>query len=100
MQAASAVGIASAALAASIAFANGSLQPPDRPPALIEVWLADIQAKLDAARLFTLDAARRKRLGQPARELLVMAKIYATEMAVRVCDGTMRLCAARGYAAD
>ncbi|MGO1078943.1 acyl-CoA dehydrogenase family protein [Inquilinus sp. CA228] len=102
LQAASAVGIARAALAGSIDFVRERKafgRPIAHLPA-VQVRLADMQAELEAARLLTLDAAWRKGRGQPARDLLMMAKIYASEMAVRVCDAAMRLHAARGYSAE
>ncbi|MDV7390193.1 acyl-CoA dehydrogenase family protein, partial [Arthrospira platensis SPKY1] len=60
--------------------------------------LAGLRAELDAVRLLALEACWRKGGGLPARELIVMAKIHATELAVRVGDAAMRTLGGWGYA--
>ena len=49
-----------------------------------------MRVEIDAARLLALEVAAKKGRGESARESVLMAKIYATEMAVRVCDAAMR----------
>jgi len=62
--------------------------------------LAEMRVEVEATRLLCHDAARLKSQGLPARELMMMAKVSATEMAVRVCDHAMRLLAAWGYTTE
>jgi alkylation response protein AidB-like acyl-CoA dehydrogenase len=63
----------------------------------VQARLVDMRAEIDAARLLTWEALAVKGEGRAARELIVMAKIYATEMAVRVADSSMRLMGGWGY---
>jgi alkylation response protein AidB-like acyl-CoA dehydrogenase len=67
---------------------------------LLHTRLADMRADLDAARLLALEVSWLKGQGQSARELVLVAKIHATEMAVRVADQAMRSFGGWGYSAD
>jgi alkylation response protein AidB-like acyl-CoA dehydrogenase len=60
--------------------------------------LADMRIELDGARLLALEATWRKGEGLPARELVMMAKIHATELAVQITDAAMRTFGGWGYA--
>jgi alkylation response protein AidB-like acyl-CoA dehydrogenase len=60
--------------------------------------IAGLRAELDGARLLALEATIRKANDQPARELVMMAKIHATELAVRIADAAMRTLGGWGYA--
>ena len=62
--------------------------------------LAQIRAEIDAARLLAFEAAWLKGQGRAARDLVVMAKIYATEMSVRTADAAMRTLGGWGYSKD
>jgi alkylation response protein AidB-like acyl-CoA dehydrogenase len=97
-----AIGLAQAALDASVTFAR-QRSAFGRPIAHLEVVharLADMHAEIQAARLLGLEAAWSKGQGQPARELIMMAKINATEMSVRAADAAMRTFGGWGYARD
>lgn len=59
--------------------------------------LADSALAVHAARLVSLDAARRLDEGQPARAELAMAKICATESAEAVIDQAMQVHGAMGF---
>lgn len=67
---------------------------------VVHARLADMRAEIDAARLLAMDVSWRKGRGDIARESVMMAKIYATEMAVEVADGAMRTFAGWGYSKD
>src|SRR5690606_4195777 len=60
--------------------------------------LAELRAELDGARLLALEAAWRKGSDRPARELVIMAKIHATELAVRTSQAAMQTLGGWGYA--
>lgn len=60
--------------------------------------IAALRAELDGARLLALEATVRKQENRPARELVMMAKIHATELAVRIADAAMRTLGGWGYA--
>jgi len=97
-----ALGVADAALAACVEHVS-SRQAFGRPLAhlqLVHSRLAQMRAEIDAARLVATEATWIKAGGRPARELVVIAKIYATEMAVRVVDGAMRTFGGEGYRTD
>lgn len=98
----SSIGLAEASLAACQAYA-GERQAFGRPIGHLEVVhgrLADMRVEIDAARLLALEVAAKKGRGESARESVLMAKIYATEMAVRVCDAVMRTFGGWGYSKD
>lgn len=59
--------------------------------------LADSAVELHAARLIGLDCARALDAGRTARQEVTMAKLYATEMAVRVVDRAMQVHGAMGF---
>jgi len=62
--------------------------------------LADMALDLQAARLLTLEAARRRRLGERFFDAAAMAKLYASEMAGRVTDTALQLHGGYGYTRD
>lgn len=62
--------------------------------------LADMALDLQAARLLTLEAARRRRLGERFSDAAAMAKLYASEMAGRVTDTALQLHGGYGYTRD
>jgi alkylation response protein AidB-like acyl-CoA dehydrogenase len=102
LQAWCAIGIAASALEAALHHA-GRRHAFGRPIGHLEVVhgrLADMRADLDAARLLALDATWCKGAGRPARDAVLMAKIYATEMAVRVADQAMRTFGGWGFSKD
>ena len=94
-----AIGLAAASLEASLSYAaeRTAFGRPIGHLPVVHGRLADVRAELDAARLLALDASRVKGEGEAARELVVMAKIYATEMAVRAADVAMRTFGGWGF---
>lgn len=102
IQTMSAVGLARAALDVCVEYVQ-QRRAFGRPIAHLEVVharLAEMYTELDAARLLARDAARLKAAGRSAREEVMMAKIYATEMAVRAADRAMRTLGGSGYSKD
>ncbi|MCU0693638.1 MAG: acyl-CoA dehydrogenase family protein, partial [Polyangiaceae bacterium] len=94
-----AVGIATAALEATTAYVKDRKQF-GRPIAdfqAIQWQLADSRTELDAARMLTLRAAWLKQQRQPFSAEASMAKVYASEMAVRVCNRCVHMHGGYGY---
>jgi len=97
-----AVGLASAALAACREYVTSRVAF-GRPLAhleLVHARLADMHADIEAARLLALEVSWVKGEGRAAREVVLMAKIFATEMAVRVADLAMRTFGGWGYSRE
>jgi len=94
-----ALGIARAALEESIAYAKDRRQF-DRPIADFQAtqWkLADMAAEIDAAHLLSMRAAWLKENGQPFSREASMAKLFASEAAVRICNKAVQIHGGYGY---
>jgi alkylation response protein AidB-like acyl-CoA dehydrogenase len=97
--AAQAIGIARAALEAAAAYAKTRRQF-DRPIAefgSIGNMLADMHTAIGAARLLTHHAARMRTAGLPCLSEACQAKLYASEMAERVCSQAIQIHGGYGY---
>jgi alkylation response protein AidB-like acyl-CoA dehydrogenase len=66
----------------------------------IQIKLADMATKLEAARLLTYSAADKKNRGERCDLEAGMAKLFATEMAQEVALDSMRVHGGYGYAKD
>src|ERR1700757_5543499 len=66
----------------------------------IQWKLADMATELDAARLLTQRAAVLKDAGQRVTRESSMAKLYASEVAVRICDEAVQLNGGYGFIKD
>ena len=66
----------------------------------IQWKLADMATELDAARLLTQRAAVLKDAGQRVTRESSMAKLYASEVAVRICDEAVQLHGGYGFIKD
>jgi alkylation response protein AidB-like acyl-CoA dehydrogenase len=100
--AAQAVGIARAAFEAALAYAKQRKQF-DRPIAefgSIGNMLADMHTSINAARLLTHQAARMRGAGEPCLSEACQAKLYASEMAERVCSKAIQIHGGYGYLED
>lgn len=96
------VGIAARALAEAASYARRREafgRPIAHLPA-VHGRLAEVSAEVDAARLLAADATARKAAGLAARDEVMMAKVYATEAAVRAADAAMRTLGGWGYALE
>lgn len=100
--AALAVGIAQGAYEAAIRYAKERVQF-GRPIAefqAIQFKLADMATAIEAARLLTYRAAYLKDHGQPVTKQASMAKLFASEMCVRVCEEAIQIHGGYGYTKD
>ncbi len=66
----------------------------------IQWTLADMATELDAARLLTLRAAVLKDAGRKTTRESSMAKLFASEVAVRICDEAVQLFGGYGFIKD
>ena len=102
MTAALAIGVAQAALDDALAYAGERVQfgrPINRFGA-VQAHLADMAVDLAAARQMTRWAAWRSDQGLPNAHEASMAKLFASEAALRVCDRAARILASYGYAEE
>jgi alkylation response protein AidB-like acyl-CoA dehydrogenase len=93
------IGIASAALEETIAYVKERRQF-GRPIAdfqAIQWQIADSKTELDAALMLTLRAAWLKENRLPFSAEASMAKVYSSEMAVRVCNRAVHMHGGYGY---
>jgi alkylation response protein AidB-like acyl-CoA dehydrogenase len=100
--AAQAIGIARAALEAALTYAKTRRQF-DRPIAefgSIGNMLADMQTSINAARMLTHHAARMRTAALPCLTEACQAKLYASEMAERVCSKAIQIHGGYGYLED
>ena len=100
--AAQAVGIARAALEASLAYSKERVQfgRPIAANQAIQFMLADMATEIDAARLLTLHAALLKDQGLPHTQESSMAKLYASEVAMRAGIKGVQIFGGYGYMMD
>jgi hypothetical protein len=66
----------------------------------IQWKLADMATELDAARLLTLRAAVMKDAGRKVTRESSMAKLFSSEVAVRICDEAVQLFGGYGFIKD
>jgi alkylation response protein AidB-like acyl-CoA dehydrogenase len=100
--AAQATGVARAALAAAVSY---SRERRSMGKTLIEhqavnFRLADMATGVEAARQLYLHAARLRDAGEPCIKEASMAKLFASEMAERVCSDAIQIHGGYGYVAD
>jgi len=100
--AAQAVGIARAALEASLEYAKQRVQfgKPIAANQAIQFMLADMATEIDAARLLTLNAALLKDQGVRHTRESAMAKLYASEVAMRCGVKGVQIFGGYGYMMD
>ncbi len=100
--AARAVGIAQAAFEAAIRYAQQreAFGKPIAQHQAIQLKLAQMATKIEAARVLTLEATRRKAAGERADLEAGMAKLFATETAAEVALEAMRVHGGYGYSPE
>ena len=100
--AARAVGIATRAFEESIAYAQQreAFGKPIAQHQAVQLKLAQMATKIEAARLLTLQAAERKSAGERADLEAGMAKLFATEAAEEVALDAMRIHGGAGYSQE
>src|SRR5205807_9302635 len=97
-----ALGIARAALEASVAYAKErrSFGVPIAQHQAIQFMLADMATQLEAARLLTWRAALMKDDGVRHTTESAIAKLYASEMATRVAHKAIQIHGGYGYSTE
>ncbi len=102
MTAALAVGAGQGALDAAIAYSGERVQfgKPIKAFQAVKMRLADMATELEAARRLMHYAAWREDQGLPNRKEASMAKLFASETGLKVCDGAARVLASYGYAEE
>lgn len=96
------LGIAQGAYEAAIKYAK-ERQQFGRPIAdfqAIQFKLADMATQIEAARLLTMQAAYLKDAGKKVTKQSAMAKLYASEVAVRVAEESIQIHGGYGYTKD
>ena len=100
--AARAVGVATAALEAAVKYAQRreTFGVPIARHQAIQIKLADMATKIEAARLLTYEAARKKDRGERVDLEAGMAKLFASEVCGEVTLEAMRIHGGYGYVKD
>jgi butyryl-CoA dehydrogenase len=100
--AAQAVGMARAALDAAIAYARErhAFGKPIAEHQAITFRLADMATQVDVARQMVWHAAALRDAGEPCLKEASMAKLFASEMAERVCSDALQVHGGYGYVTD
>ena len=100
--AARAVGVGRAAFDAALAYAQQrvTMGKPIAEHQAIQIKLADMATKLEAARLLTKSAAERKQAGLRCDVEAGMAKLFASETAFEVATESMRIHGGVGYTTE
>ena len=100
--AAQSIGMARAAYEAALAYAQEreSFGVKIMGHQAVAFRLADMATQLHAAELMVLHAAALRDSGQPCLKEAAMAKLFASEMAERVCSDAIQIHGGYGYLAD
>jgi alkylation response protein AidB-like acyl-CoA dehydrogenase len=96
------VGMAQAALDIAVGYAKDrrSMNKPIIEHQAVGFRLADLAARLEAARQLVLHAASLKDHGRPCLKEASMAKLVASETAETVCSGALQTLGGYGYVED
>ena len=97
-----AVGMARAAFDAALAYSKDRVtfgQPIFQHQA-VQFKLAEMATRIEAARQLIWHAATLKDAGRPCLKEAAMAKLYASEMAERVCSDAIQVFGGYGYVSD
>jgi alkylation response protein AidB-like acyl-CoA dehydrogenase len=96
------VGIAQGAYEAAVKYAKERQQfgKPIAEFQAIQFKLADMATQIECARLLTLQAAALKDAGKKVTQKSAMAKLYASEVAVRVAEESIQIHGGYGYTKD
>ena len=100
--AAQAVGMARAAFEAALAYAQDrrSFGKPLTEHQALNFKLADMATAIEAARQLVWHAAALRDAGRPCLKEASMAKLFASEMAERVCSDAIQVHGGYGYVND
>jgi len=97
-----AVGMARAAFEAALSYAKErtSFGKPLFEHQAVQFKLADMATQIEAARQLIMHAASMKDAGKPCLKEAAMAKLFASEMAERVCSDALQIHGGYGYVSD
>jgi alkylation response protein AidB-like acyl-CoA dehydrogenase len=97
-----AVGMARAAFEAALAYSKErtSFGQPIFQHQAVQFKLADMATQVEVARQMIHHAAALKDAGRPCLKEAAMAKLYASEMAERVCSAAIQVFGGYGYVSD
>ena len=97
-----AVGMARAAFEAALLYAKQrtSFGQPIFMHQAVQFRLADMATQIEAARQLILHAASMKDAGLPCLKEAAMAKLFASEMAEKVCSDAIQVHGGYGYVSD
>ena len=97
-----AVGMARAAFAAALAYSKErrAFGQPIFEHQAVQFKLADCAMQIEAARQLVHHAAALKDAGRPCLKEAAMAKLFASEMAERVCSAAIQVFGGYGYVSD
>jgi hypothetical protein len=100
--AAQSVGMARAAFEAALNYAKErtAFGQPIFEHQAVSFRLADMATQIEAARQLVLNAAHLKDQGVPCLKEAAMAKLFASEMAERVCSDAIQIHGGYGYVTD
>lgn len=100
--AAQAVGMARAAFEAALAYARErrAFDKPIVEHQAVSFRLADMATQVEVARQMTWHAATLRDAGEPCLKEASMAKLFASEMAERVCSAALQIYGGYGYMTD
>jgi alkylation response protein AidB-like acyl-CoA dehydrogenase len=100
--AAQALGMARAAFDAALAYAKDreSFDQPIFEHQAVQFKLADMATQIEAARQLIWHAATMKDAGLPCLKEAAMAKLFASEIAEKVCSDAIQIHGGYGYLAD
>ena len=96
------VGMARAAFEAALTYARDreAFGKPIFEHQAVQFKLADMATQIEAARQLTHHAASLKDAGQPCLTQAAMAKLFASEMAERICSDAIQIHGGYGYVSD
>ncbi len=96
------IGIAQGAYEAAVKYAKERKQfgKPIADFQAIQFKLANMATEIECSRLLTLQAAATKDAGKPVTQQSAMAKLYASETAVRVSEESIQIHGGYGYTKD
>jgi acyl-CoA dehydrogenase len=96
------VGVGRAALEHAARYATQRTQfgRPIAEQEMVQAMLADAATAVDAARLLTWRAARLRDAGQPINSASSMAKLFASDTAMRVATDAVQIYGGAGYSRD
>ena len=96
------VGMARAAFEAALAYSKErtSFGQPIFQHQAVQFKLADMATQVEVARQMIWHAASLKDAGQPCLKEAAMAKLFASEMAERVCSDAIQVFGGYGYVSD